>query len=84
MKIVTASGLLERRTLPAANLTGDINNRVVICKDIEQSCYYEGYKRGDEDHLIQGIVNDFKLPRFPDRLIEKNNPPIGTILSEGY
>lgn len=39
---------LELRTLLAANLTGDINNREIIFKGIEQSYYYEGYQK-DED-----------------------------------
>ncbi|TDG35835.1 cell filamentation protein Fic [Pedobacter changchengzhani] len=36
---------LELKTLLAANLTGDINNREIIFKGIEQSYYYEGYER---------------------------------------
>lgn len=39
---------LELRTLLAANLTNDVQNRDVIFKGIEQSYYYEGYKK-DED-----------------------------------
>ena len=35
---------LELRTLLAANLTIDINNREIIFKGIEQSYYYEGYE----------------------------------------
>jgi cell filamentation protein len=38
---------LELRTLLAANLTVDVDNRDVIFKGIEQSYYYEGYKRED-------------------------------------
>lgn len=34
---------LEIRTLLAANLTEEINNREIIFKGIEQSYYYEGY-----------------------------------------
>ena len=37
---------LEIKTLLAANLTEDINNRDVIFKGIEQSYYYEGYEKG--------------------------------------
>ena len=36
---------LELKTLLAANLTGDINNREIIFKGIEQSYYYEGYEK---------------------------------------
>jgi len=36
---------LELRTLLAANLTEDINNREIIFKGIEQSYYYEGYEK---------------------------------------
>jgi len=39
---------LELRTLLAAHLTEDILNREIIFKGIEQSYYYEGYKK-DED-----------------------------------
>lgn len=40
---------LEIRTLLAANLTGDVNNREIIFKGIEQSYYYEGYEKGNDD-----------------------------------
>ena len=40
---------LELRTLLAANLTDDINNREIIFKGIEQSYYYEGYEKGGGD-----------------------------------
>jgi cell filamentation protein len=40
---------LELRTLLSANLTNEINNREIIFKGIEQSYYYEGYKKGDDD-----------------------------------
>lgn len=36
---------LELRTLLGSNLTDDVNNREVIFKGIEQSYYYEGYKK---------------------------------------
>ena len=36
---------LELRTLLLANLTADITNREVIFKGIEQSYFYEGYKK---------------------------------------
>jgi cell filamentation protein len=39
---------LELRTLLGQNLTDDIDNREVIFKGIEQSYYYEGYKKEDE------------------------------------
>jgi cell filamentation protein len=39
---------LELRTLVSNNLTGDINNRETIFKGIEQSFYYEGYKKEDD------------------------------------
>lgn len=41
---------LELKTLLAANLSEDIDNRDIIFKGIEQSYYYEGYERdSDED-----------------------------------
>ena len=40
---------LELRTLLNSNLTEDINNREVIFKGIEQSYYYEGYQKEDDD-----------------------------------
>jgi cell filamentation protein len=40
---------LELRTLLNSNLTEEINNREVIFKGIEQSYYYEGYKKDDDD-----------------------------------
>lgn len=36
---------LELRTLLGGNLTDNVNNREVIFKGIEQSYYYEGYKK---------------------------------------
>ena len=42
---------LELRTLLHANLTDEINNREVIFKGIEQSYYYEGYQKDDEDQV---------------------------------
>nr|MBP6315476.1 Fic family protein [Chitinophagaceae bacterium] len=40
---------LELRTLLHANLTDKVNDRETIFKGIEQSYYYEGYKREDND-----------------------------------
>ena len=40
---------LELRTLLTANLTDEVNNRDVIFKGIEQSYYYEGYRKEDDD-----------------------------------
>jgi len=40
---------LELRTLLGANVTDEINNREIIFKGIEQSYYYEGYKKGNDD-----------------------------------
>jgi cell filamentation protein len=40
---------LELRTLLAAHLTDEINNREIIFKGIEQSYYYEGYEKGEDD-----------------------------------
>ena len=40
---------LEIRTLLLANLTEEIDNREMIFKGIEQSYYYEGYKKEDDD-----------------------------------
>lgn len=39
---------LELKTLLAANLTDDIENREVILKGIDQSYYYEGYEKEEE------------------------------------
>jgi cell filamentation protein len=39
---------LELRTLLSQNLSGDVNNREIIFKGIEQSYYYEGYKKEDD------------------------------------
>ena len=39
---------LELRTLLGQNLTGEIDNREVIFKGIEQSYYYEGYEKDEE------------------------------------
>jgi cell filamentation protein len=39
---------LELKTLLNANLTNDINNREVIFKGIEQSYYYEGYEKQND------------------------------------
>ncbi len=43
---------LELRTLIVANLTDEINNREIIFKGIEQSYYYEGYEKGNEEDLV--------------------------------
>ena len=40
---------LELKTLLVANLTDDINNREIIFKGIEQSYYYEGYEKDNDD-----------------------------------
>lgn len=40
---------LELRTLLVTNLTDEINNWEVIFKGIEQSYYYEGYEKGNDD-----------------------------------
>ena len=40
---------LELRTLLLANLTDQVNNREIIFKGIEQSYYYEGYEKEDEE-----------------------------------
>ena len=40
---------LELRTLLVAHLTDDINNREIIFNGIEQSYYYEGYEKGNDD-----------------------------------
>ncbi len=44
---------LELRTLLGTNLTDDIHNRELIFRGIEQSYYYEGYEKGDEDSISQ-------------------------------
>lgn len=40
---------LELRILLAKNLTDDVNNRDVIFKGIDQSYYYEGYEKENDD-----------------------------------
>ena len=40
---------LELKTLLSANLTDQINDREIIFKGIEQSYYYEGYVKGEEE-----------------------------------
>ena len=40
---------LELRTLLLANLTDEINSREIIFKGIEQSYYYEGYEKDNDD-----------------------------------
>jgi len=40
---------LEIKTLLSANLTDEINDREIIFKGIEQSYYYEGYEKEDDD-----------------------------------
>lgn len=41
---------LELKTLLAAHLTDDVDNREVIFKGIEQSYYYEGYEKDSEEN----------------------------------
>ena len=40
---------LELRVLLQSNLTTEIDNREIIFKGIEQSYYYEGYEKDDEE-----------------------------------
>jgi cell filamentation protein len=40
---------LELRTLLAEHLTEDIDNQEILFKGIEQSYYYEGYTKEDEE-----------------------------------
>lgn len=40
---------LELRTLLKANLTDKVNDREIIFKGIDQSYYYEGYKKEDDE-----------------------------------
>jgi cell filamentation protein len=40
---------LELRTLLFSNLSDDVDNREIIFKGIEQSYYYEGYVKEDDD-----------------------------------
>ncbi|MBK7762528.1 MAG: Fic family protein [Bacteroidetes bacterium] len=40
---------LELRTLLKANLSDKVNDREIIFKGIEQSYYYEGYKKEDDE-----------------------------------
>jgi len=44
---------LEIRTLLSNNLTNEINNRDIIFKGIEQSYYYEGYKKTNFKNVKQ-------------------------------
>lgn len=40
---------LELRTLLKSNLTNKVNDRTIIFKGIEQSYYYEGYRKEEDD-----------------------------------
>lgn len=40
---------LEIRVLLSTNLTEEIDNREIIFKGIDQSYYYEGYEKEDDD-----------------------------------
>lgn len=40
---------LELRTLLSTNLTEEVNDRDIIFKGIEQSYYYEGYKKEEDE-----------------------------------
>jgi len=40
---------LGLRTLLVANLAGDTDNREIIFKGIDQSYYYEGHEKGNDD-----------------------------------
>jgi cell filamentation protein len=40
---------LELRTLLVDNLTNEVNDREIIFKGIEQSYYYEGYRKDEDD-----------------------------------
>ncbi len=40
---------LELKTLLLANLTNEIDNREIIFKGIEQSYFYEGYQKDDDE-----------------------------------
>lgn len=40
---------LELRTILSQNLTDDVDNREIIFKGIEQSYYYEGYKKENDN-----------------------------------
>ncbi|MBS1643443.1 MAG: Fic family protein [Bacteroidetes bacterium] len=42
---------LELRTLLSENLSEEIDNREIIFKGIEQSYYYEGYEKENDDEL---------------------------------
>ena len=41
---------LEIKTLLSSNLTEEINNREIIFKGIEQSYYYEGYEKEEDNN----------------------------------
>jgi cell filamentation protein len=43
---------LELRTLLIAHLSDEIHNREIIFKGIEQSYYYEGYEKGNDERYI--------------------------------
>jgi cell filamentation protein len=40
---------LELRTLLSEHLTEDVDNQEILFKGIEQSYYYEGYRKEDEE-----------------------------------
>jgi cell filamentation protein len=40
---------LELRTLLSENLTDDIDNREILFNGIEQSYYYEGYEKDENE-----------------------------------
>jgi cell filamentation protein len=40
---------LELKTLLLAYLTSEIDNREIIFKGIDQSYYYEGYEKGNDE-----------------------------------
>ncbi|MBU1657714.1 Fic/DOC family protein [bacterium] len=44
---------LELRTLLVAHLTDETDNREIIFKGIEQSYYYEGYTKEDDDSFLE-------------------------------
>lgn len=44
---------LEIKTLLSENLTIEVNNREIIFKGIEQSYYYEGYQKEDDENVIK-------------------------------
>lgn len=68
---------LEIRTLLSENLTDKVSDREVIFKGIEQSYYYEGYKKSTSGHSKEFKLSDIKLNRdAPSKKTKRFNIPL--------